>query len=508
MHNKLLVVFVNAIIFTIVFNAPIIAQYYLDYKIIGSTILIGIILKIIFALTFIFPLLYICSVSNILLIFIYLISGLSSYFIYKLNIQINHEIVASFFEASEDEIYNFLNLELLFTLINSVLIAFIFIYSVKQCNVNKNENKKISFICFVFTFGCLFGDSELIANFLPYNSLKQAASYLFEKSSITNKRLNIAETYKHELENNSENLNIILIIGESARIDHFSLGNGYNRETNPLLSKEKNLIYFKEVTACYPLTRVAVPCIITRATREDRKPSLNESSFIGIFKKLGFYTYWLGMQGALSAIDAPYIDLAKESNKIILPGTDVEQMNNDSVLLKFVKNFYKADNNRPNLLILHTIGSHFHYEDRYPVEFRKFTPTCAKKKFLSSMNHCTQEELINSYDNSILYTDYFIKEIIDQMKDKNALVIYTSDHGESLGENGRFLHGTYDAGEQVAVPMMIWASDQYISNYPLNFNKLQKSKNKKILHDHIFHSILGCGGIISNIIDQNLNLCS
>lgn len=149
--------------------------------------------------------------------------------------------------------------------------------------------------------------------------------------------------------------------------------------------------------------------MLTRATRKDRSAARDETSFVGIFKKLGFYTTWLGMQGTYTAIDAPYFDLAKEANKSLLLGTDVELFSSeDSSLLPFVDKFYQQHPTGENLLILHTYGSHFHYEERYRDEFRKYTPVCQKKKFLSDMSHCTIEERINSYDNSILYTDYFL----------------------------------------------------------------------------------------------------
>lgn len=507
MNSKLFAVCLNVIIFTIAFNAPIIMQSYLDYQIIGGDALVSTVINIIFALAFVFPIIYVCSASSYLLIIIYLISGLSAYFIYRFNIQIDLEMIASFFESSSGEVMNFLNLEFIYALLYSGLLGVIAMFSIARSSITKDKNKRVNFICLVFVIGCLFGDSELMANFLPYNVLKQTGIYWLEKASLLKKRIDIAKNYQYELNKKSENLNIVLIIGESARVDHFSLS-GYKRNTNPWLKQEKNLIYYPYVTACYPLTRVAVPCMITRATRSDRSISSQETSFIGIFKKLGFYTSWFGMQGTFTAIDAPYLDLAKESHKILLPGTEVTLLsNNDSSLLKFVDQFYQEHNKGASLLVLHTMGSHFHYEDRYPLEFREFTPTCFKKKFLSDMSHCQKEELNNSYDNSILYTDAFIKNVIDHLRDKNALVIYTSDHGESLGENGRFLHGTYNAEEQIAVPMIFWASDKYIKNYPQNFRNLNKLKDQAILHDHLFHSILGCSGIKSDIINNKLNLC-
>jgi glucan phosphoethanolaminetransferase (alkaline phosphatase superfamily) len=248
--------------------------------------------------------------------------------------------------------------------------------------------------------------------------------------------------------------------------------------------------------------------MLTRATRADRKLASKETSFIGIFRKLGFYTTWLGMQGTYTAIDSPYFDLAKESHKALLLGTDVDVFSgNDSSLFPLIDNFYQDQPNGKNLLILHTYGSHFHYEERYTDEFRKYQPTCKKKKFLTDMSHCSVEEIINSYDNSILYTDYFVKSVIDRLRDKKALVIYASDHGESLGEGGRFLHGTFNNGEQIAVSMSFWMSDKYMKAFPQMARNLRNFSKEHILHDHLFHSILGCSGIKSSIIENKLNLC-
>ena len=511
-NTKLLIIFLNAIIFTIAFNTPILLQRYTSYAAAGSNALYAALGEFLFACAFVFPLIYACSARNlfcqILVIIIYVVSGLTAYFVYHLNISVTFEMVASFFEASKSEVTGLLSLDLILGLICSGLLGWVCILSISKAKIDSGENARITFVTVVFTLGCLFGDGDWVNNILPYNILKESGIYWLEKASIVGKRFDIAQNYKYEIdEQAAKDLNIVLIIGESARGDHFSLS-GYKRETSPLLSQEKNLIYYKDVTACYPLTRVAVPCMITRATRADRKISTKETSFIGVFRKLGFYTTWLGMQGTYTVIDAPYFDLAKESHKSLLLGTDVEMFSsNDSSLFPFVDKFYQEHNTGQNLLILHTYGSHFHYEERYTDEFRKFTPICKKKKFLTDMSHCSLAERIDSYDNTILYTDYFIKSIIDRLRDKKALVIYTPDHGESLGEGGRFLHGTYNAGEQIAVNMVFWASDKYIAAFPEQVKNLRKLQNNAILHDHLFHSILGCSGIKSNIIEDQLNLC-
>lgn len=510
--NKKIVVLVNALIFTIGFNTPILMQRYLNYRAVGSDVIYAVIADFLFSLAFIYPFLYSLSIPKkfikVLTILIYMISGISAYFIYRFKISLSEDIVASFFEASKAELLTFLNLELILGLIGAALIGWIYILTIKRCVFDKEQDKKTTFIAVVFALACLLGDADWGNNILPYNVLRNSGNYWLEKTSLVEKRLDIANNFKYEIEESSNDLNVVLIIGESARKDHFSLG-GYNRETNPLLAEEKdNLIYYKNVTACYPLTRVAVPCIITRATRDNRKLSAKETSFIGVFRKLGFYTSWFGMQGTYTAIDAPYYELAKESHKALLLGTDVAVFSgNDSTLFPFVNEFFKEHQTGKNLLILHTYGSHFHYEERYTDEFRKYTPVCRKKKLLTDMSHCSLQEIINSYDNSILYTDFFVKSIIDKLRDKNAIVIYTPDHGESLGEEGRFLHGTYNSGEQIAVPMIFWVSDKYKKLYPNNVENLKKYQLEEILHDHLFHSILGCSGIKSDVIENKLNLC-
>jgi glucan phosphoethanolaminetransferase (alkaline phosphatase superfamily) len=512
-NSKKNIVLTNSVIFAIAFNAPMLIQHYNNYKLQGSIVIYAILFEFICTSLSLFPVIYIGvhknKLARLLLFIVYAISGIAAYFIYQLHIVIDKEIIAAFFEANQNEIYTFISLSFVFTILASILLAALCIFSIDQSKIELEQDTKLNFISLVFFISCLLGDSDSIGNALPYSLFKNTGIYFLEKTSLLKKRINIAEAYDYSIEN-VNNLNIILIIGESARGDHFSLGGRYARETNPLLKQElDNIVYYKKVTACYPLTRIAVPCMITRATRDHRKLSSEETSFIGIFKKLGFHTMWIGMQGTYSVIDAPYLDLAKESDKTLLLGTDVEIFKgDDSALLPLVDQFLQNHPEGNNLLILHTYGSHFHYEDRYADQFREFHPICKKKSFLSDMSHCSISERINSYDNSIIYTDFFIKNIIDKLKNKKALIIYTSDHGESLGERGRFLHGTHNADEQIDVSMLFWFSDAYQQSYPENVKNLHRNKQSSISHDHLFHSILACNGVKSKIIEDKLNLCA
>jgi glucan phosphoethanolaminetransferase (alkaline phosphatase superfamily) len=158
-------------------------------------------------------------------------------------------------------------------------------------------------------------------------------------------------------------------------------------------------------------------------------------------------------------------------------------------------------------LVLHTTGSHWNYGARYPEEFAKFKPTIADtiKRDAAS---CDEHERLNSYDNSILYTDFFLSSVINILKNKKAFMIYASDHGESLGECGRLTHGADDyVEEQRIVPFIVWFSDSYKSSYPDKWKAVKSLEKKEISHDYIFHTILDCLNIESDAVDKSLRLC-
>jgi lipid A ethanolaminephosphotransferase len=155
------------------------------------------------------------------------------------------------------------------------------------------------------------------------------------------------------------------------------------------------------------------------------------------------------------------------------------------------------------------MGSHVDYKTRIPSKFYKFKPIY-KNDYTKS-----KSKLDNGYDNTIFYTDYFLSKLIDDLKYKNAFFIYTSDHGESLGEKSYGIFEKYGHSapykiapkEQKNVPMIFWFSNKYINNYKLNINHIKRIINKKISHDYIFHSILGCGRFTSSYLKNELNIC-
>jgi glucan phosphoethanolaminetransferase (alkaline phosphatase superfamily) len=163
------------------------------------------------------------------------------------------------------------------------------------------------------------------------------------------------------------------------------------------------------------------------------------------------------------------------------------------------------EKNTKSLIVLHPTGSHWNYAARYPKNFAQFTPGCEELSGKVDHASCGHDGLINSYDNSILYADHVLGEIIAKLKDRNAFLIYVSDHAESLGENGFYGHGSSEIPpEQKIVPLIAWFSDKYLANNP----NLGYIPHGKILsHDNIFHSILDCANIGSQIIDKTLSIC-
>ena len=305
-----------------------------------------------------------------------------------------------------------------------------------------------------------------------------------------------------------KNLKIVLIIGESARSKNFSI-NGYNRKTSPLLEKENNLLSFKDVEPCKNLTSYSVSCMLSHKTSKNFAFKKNrEESVIKLFNNLGFTTAWFSTQKAFGD-DNSLLLLALQAQKYFFSNTVSKKIGAnqlyDGYLLDFLKK--EVDNPKDNFVILHTQGSHFLFDDRYPDDFKKFTPTCRK----SSPKDCKKEDLINSYDNSILYSDYFISKVIDSLKDKNAILFYISDHGQFLGENNKYYHGNSDDFTQAEhrVPMFLWMSDGVLKNkfYKNKFKNANLKINTKLSHDNLFDSLLDCSGVKARILDRNLSIC-
>jgi len=282
----------------------------------------------------------------------------------------------------------------------------------------------------------------------------------------------------------------IVVVGEAARADHFSL-NGYPRETNPLLEKEK-IINFPNLYSCGTSTAVSVPCMFSmfdRSNYSDEKTKSTEN-VLDVLKHAGVKILWRDNNSSSKGV-ADRIKYQNYRNRET--NTICDDECRDEGMLVGLQNYIDGQKQGDILIVLHQRGNHGPaYFQRYPHKFEKFTPVCKTNQ----LEECQPEEIINAYDNAILYTDYFLAKTINLLKrNDNAFqtaLIYMSDHGESLGEMGLYLHGLpyFMAPEaQKHVGALMWFGER--SKASINTEKLKLVANNPFSHDNLFHTLLG-----------------
>ncbi|NDO81813.1 phosphoethanolamine transferase EptA [Citrobacter sp. NCU1] len=289
----------------------------------------------------------------------------------------------------------------------------------------------------------------------------------------------------------------ILIVGETSRADNFSLS-GYSRQTNPRLEKD-NVVYFPHTTSCGTATAISVPCMFSGMPRKhyDEELAHHQEGLLDIIQRAGINVLWNdndgGCKGACDRV--PHQDMTV----LNLPGQCIEGECYDEVLFHDLEEYIDKLQG-DGVIVLHTIGSHGPtYYHRYPPQFRKFTPTCDTNEIQT----CSQQQLVNTYDNTILYIDYIIDKTINILKSHQdnftTSLVYLSDHGESLGENGVYLHGLPYAiapDTQKHVPMLLWLSDDYQKRYQVDQTCLQKqASSQDFSQDNLFSTMLGLTGV-------------
>lgn len=300
----------------------------------------------------------------------------------------------------------------------------------------------------------------------------------------------------------------LLIIGETSRAKNWSL-NGYPRETNPKLKNLKNLVNFNSAITSATHTRESIQLALTRARPENLEPIYKEKSIIGAYKEAGYKTIWVSNQNKISPVDTPVTAIAKESDDQIFTNKDYEvNPSFDEDLLPIIK-AKLADNQGKLLLIVHTLGSHEIYRKRYPKEFEKYIPVTSGDDYNFSSDDI-REKLVNSYDNSILYTDHIIVSIVEFLKETNEIgfMMYFSDHGENLLDDGgtRFGHGgVIPTNYVLEIPLLAWFSDSYISSHQYLFNKINNNNHNPVSLNGLFDTMLDLSGlsIESNIGNQS-----
>jgi lipid A ethanolaminephosphotransferase len=287
----------------------------------------------------------------------------------------------------------------------------------------------------------------------------------------------------------------IMVVGETARADRFSL-NGYSRATNPELSMEEGVL-FLDADACGTSTAYSVPCMFYLDGRDSYDPVMAaaRSNVLDVLTTAGVKTVWIDNNSTCKHV----CDRIENENLRIRPDGSKQKDGDYDINLVDAAERHFDSGDADVMIVLHMMGSHGPaYSQRYPSEFALFSPYCEKL----SPKECSKEEVGNAYDNSIVYTDYVIAELIASLKrhseEFDSFLFYASDHGESLGENGVYLHGLpYRAAPpaQTDVPFVLWLSAEYTTHTGVHIGDAAWGAPRRPSHDNIPHTLLGLFGV-------------
>lgn len=298
----------------------------------------------------------------------------------------------------------------------------------------------------------------------------------------------------------------VLIVGETSRASNFGIY-GYKRNTTPQLCQRKdNLIIYHDVLTQSNTTHKSVPMILSAANAENYDCIYNQKSIISAFKEAGYETSFFSNQKR----NGSFIDFfGEEADYTIFLKDNLDDTVNiyDAELLPILKDVVTKSHNTKQFIVLHTYGSHFDYKERYPSEYSVFTPD-----YTTSASAKTRDILINSYDNTILYIDNFINEVINiiEADNRSSAVMFLSDHGEDIFDDNRnkFLHASPKPTiHQLNVPFFIWISEQYSNLHKDKETNLKANTNKKVSTNlSAFHTMLSMAGIHTKVLDKQLSL--
>lgn len=423
---------------------------------------------------------------------LFILLSVIAYWGYFQDVAISHSIIQVSLETKLDVALEIISLPFLLYVGLSIIILFVILRLYSKVAIGNKLYWPIFFIAI-----CSFLSYPLVENYrhgtlkrrLPYSAYFALEDYL-KKEKIEYQSID-------ELHNAAnDSLKIVFILGESVRADHMQL-NGYHRKTNPLLMDRKNIISYSKAYTPLTYTAISVPQILSSASiNEDKKKPI--FSLIDVLNHSEINTYWIGNQTPEKSYEL-FIDQSK-FHQIMDPfhsELSFKKAYDEEMLSVFEKKFNSTIS---EFFTIHMIGSHWWYETRYPSEYRKYNPVI-KSKHISSNS---RNEMINSYDNTIVYLDYFINKTIKiiEKSNTNTILIYLSDHGEILGENGIWLHAQ-DSKESENPALLFWCSKKFKEKNIKLISSLNSNRNKKVSLDFFFHTIIDLYKIKEFEYDKN-----
>lgn len=495
-HFALLMSFLNFLFFHYPFYTFVFKN--IDYQSLnGITIIISLIVLMLVANYIVFYLICFLSrfVGKFLLVLFFTINAIAVYFINTYSVIIDESMISNVLNTNYEESSSFFSIKLIVYIVLLGVIPGIYIIKAKIINGTLKKFLITTSLTLLFILTLVFANAS---NWLWIDKNSKTLGGLAMPWSYS---VNIALFYIHKHKENEKEILlpnatikdnnksvVVLVIGESARSQNFSLY-GYKKNTNPLLSKTDNLFHF-EATSCATYTTAGVKCILSYKDTDELYEILPNYLYRNNVEVIWRTTNW----------GEPPVHIKNYQNRdVLMPNCNGEGCNYDEVLLTGLKEQILASQKNKILIVLHTSTSHGPtYSKKYPPQFEIFKPVCNSVE----LGNCSQTELINAYDNTIIYTDYILNKIIEnlkELKEYNCAMIFVSDHGESLGEKNLYMHGlpkSIAPKEQYEIPFIVWFSDSSKHLKP----------NTVLSQSYVFHSVLNFLSIQSPIYNEKMNI--
>lgn len=510
-----------AVYFTFFLNATLAGKLYNILSSSGLGFIASIPIFFLSAFTIIFTPFVTRYTTNPVFIPIILISSIVNYAAFQFGIVFNKDMMVNIFETTTAEAASYLNPKLVLCFLASgALPALLLLFTeIRYERWTREILKKIVVILvaagIITVIGAVYykdyasiarNNPKIQKDIVPTYYIGSTIKYI--KGRFFTKPLpyqNIGADAKRIPVVENENYLVVFLVGETARAESYSL-NGYKRDTNFYTKNIPNLTSFKNVTSCGTATAVSLPCMFSLLGRSgfSEEKAESQDNVIDILVHGGAKAVWIdnntGCKGVCRGITSYSTTLMPELN---CSGEDCT----DEVLFQVMNDKISSFKGKEGIVFLHLLGSHGPtYYKRYPESHAKFKPDCET----SDLQKCTDEQIINSYDNTILFTDYLMAKVIDNLKtfDKtyHTAVFYVSDHGESLGEDGVYLHGlpySMAPSEQTHVPFMIWLSDKMAAHKTVDMDCLMREADTgSFSHDNLSHTLINLMDINTSLYDR------
>lgn len=435
-------------------------------------------------------------VGKFLLVLFFLMNAIAVYFVITYGIIVDESMIGNVLNTNYEESSSYFSYKMILYLIFLGVLPSYFIVKSKIERVSFKRFSILSSLTLLFALVLVFANASnwlwIDKNSKRLGGLAMPWSYVVNTSLFY-----IHQHKKNEKEillpdakiKDNEKAVVILVIGESARRQNFSLY-GYSKNTNPMLSKTQNLFHFN-ATSSATYTTAGVKSILDHKETDDLYEILPNYLYRNDVEVIWRTSNW----------GEPPVHIKNYQDRAYLHTNCKEDYcNYDEVLLLGLKDQILASKKNKILIVLHTSTSHGpSYNKKYPPQFEQFKPVCESVE----LSNCSQAELINAYDNTIVYTDYILHKTIEELKGLNSFkstMLFVSDHGESLGEKNLYMHGipmSIAPKEQYEIPFIVWISD--------SSNKKVKSLNN-LSQYHVFHSVLNFLNIESPIYNEEMNI--